>query len=138
MKTANEILTDMYLLLRDTDVVAAIDGQLYRGGTRPKDSCAEDLVVMFTTADAEQVQKGVVTLNLFVPFITWGDGAMMENIARCEFLEGYMADSIVSLTTARSDYKFHLKEAVHSQRDEELKQSFIVARLEFSYFGEGH
>ena len=132
MKTGFEIQTDIYKLLSNNPLLMeGIGGKVYRQGLRPRDSQKEDLVVIFTTADAEQMQSGVVTLNLFVPYISIGaNGVMYENIARCEELE-ILLQSVCDGMAVSTDYRFTLKDAIHTQRDDELKQSFVVARLSF-------
>lgn len=135
MKTGHQIQTDVYNLLRGSSFVEGLSGGLYRQGTRPRDSRLEDCIVIFTTADAEQVQEGVVTLNVYVPDIyPYTNGLPVENIARCEELEGLLQEWVDSLTAGVSDYLFKLKSAIHTQRDEDIHQSFVVARLSFRLF----
>lgn len=134
-KTGHQIQTDIYNLLKASELVASLSGGIYRGGLRPRDSQLEDLLVIFTTADAEQVQEGVVTINIFVPDIyPFGVGVPTEDIARCEELEGMLNDQVNAMTAEVSDYLFRLRDAVHTQRDEEIHQSFVVARISFKLF----
>lgn len=122
-------------MLRDCELVSSLSGGIYRAGLRPRDSQVEDLVVVFTAADGEQVQEGVVTLNVFVPAIgPFENGVMVEDGARCEVVERMMQDQVEQMTCAASNYKFKLKNAVHTQWDDKLKQSFVVARLSFKLF----
>lgn len=133
-RTGQQIITDMIGLLRQTDLPSVIGGKVYRAGTRPRDSRAEDLVVIFTTADAEQFQQGVVTLNIYVPDMpNSANGVSLEDSARCAELEAACFLAIESLRANKSDYLFSLKEAIHTQRDTEIGQSFVVARLRFKY-----
>lgn len=133
------MVTDVIALLRNTDLItdkdSKIGGKIYRAGTRPKDSTAEDCVVIFTTADAEQFQSGVVTLNIYVPDLQIGsDGVRVVDSARCEALEALAQASVDSITAAASNYKFKLRDAIHTQRDEDINQSFVVVRLGFKYY----
>lgn len=124
----------MFGLIQGTSIPSIINGKVYREGTRPRDSKVEDLVIIFTTADAEQFQKGVITLNLFVPFIpNANNGVMLENSLRCEQLEVALQTAIKSITTSKSNYRFYLREAIHTRRDDELLQSFVVAKIGFDY-----
>lgn len=135
MKTGQQMVTDVIALLRGTDLVAQISGEVYREGTRPKDSTAEDCVVIFTTADAEQFQNGVITLNIYVPDLMIGNnGVRLVNSARCEEIESMAQTAYEELTAAVSDYKFKLRDAIHTQRDEDINQSFVVVRLGFRYY----
>lgn len=134
-KTGHQIETDVYNMLKGTALAAAISGGIYRGGTRPRDSVKEDLVVVFTTADGAQVQNGVVTLNVFIPDVyPFENGVPVEDIARCEVVEGLVQAQVDAMTAAVSDYKFELKNAVHTQRDDAIRQSFVVAKLSFKLY----
>lgn len=133
MKTGHEIESDIYGFLKGSALKAALNGGLYRKGTRPRDSQMEDLMVIFTSSDADQVQSGVVTLNAYIPDIyPSGNGVPVEDIARCEAVERLMCDEITGWRTGMSKYKFKLDSAVHTQRDEEIHQSFVVARIRFN------
>lgn len=136
MKTGHQIQTDIYGMLKGSTLVASLSGGLYRQGMRPPDSRLEDCVVIFTTADAEQVQEGVVTLNVYVPDIyPYENGVPVEDIARCEVIEGLVQQWVETRTAGVSGgYLFNLTSAVHTQRDEEIHQSFVVARLRFRYY----
>lgn len=135
MKTGQQIVTDMIALLRGTELPNEIGGDIYRAGTRPKDSTAEDCVVIFTTADADQFQEGVITLNIYVPdIITDNDGVHLVDSGRCEEVEDSARKAVKSLVASKSNYKFKLRDAIHTQRDEEINQSFVVVRLGFKYY----
>lgn len=134
-RTGQQIIGDIMGLIRGTNVPSIISGGVYREGTRPRDSQKEDLVVVFTTSDAEQFQHGVATINIFVPFIPNSlNGVMLENSARCEQLEIALQAAIKSLDASKSNYRFRLRETIHTNRDDELHQSFVVAKIGFYYF----
>lgn len=134
MKTGHQIETDIYGFLSESTLVASLSGSLYRKGSRPPDSKLEDCIVIFTTADAEQVQSGTVTINVYVPDIYPYNGVPTENIARCEEIEGLLQAWVDSMTAEVSGYIFKLKKAIHTQREEQIHQSFVVARLDFRLF----
>ena len=135
MKTGHQIQTDVYNLLKGSAFVAGLSGGLYRQGLRPRNSKLEDCIVIFTTADAEQVQEGVVTLNVYVPDIyPYDNGTPVEDVARCEAVEADLQSWVNAQTAGVSDYLFRLKGAVHTQRDDEIHQSFVVARITFKLF----
>lgn len=133
--TGQKIVSDVIALLRDTPIAEAIGGNIYRGGLRPRDSKAEDLVVIFTDADAGQFQDGTVTLNIYVPDIRNGsNGVLVSDEGRCEVLETLAQESLDLLTVARCNYWFRLRDAIHTRHDDEIDQSFIVARIGFRHF----
>jgi hypothetical protein len=131
MKTGHQVQTDVFSMLKGSALVGGLSGGLYRQGLRPRDSKVEDCIVIFTTADAEQVQEGVVTINVYVPDIyPYANSVPVENVQRCEAIEGLLQEWVEE-HAATTDYYFSLKSAVHTQRDEEIHQSFVVARLSF-------
>lgn len=142
MKTGKEIESDVLALLRlsyivtgkgtGTSRVPGIGGGVYRATNRPRDSKAEDLTVRFTTATARQVQEGVVTLNIYVPdIINRPNGVTAEDGARCQQLERLAQDTVDWLTADKSDYLFSLERAIHTDRDTDISQSFVVVPLRF-------
>jgi len=140
-KTGKEIEGDILALLRNSYIVAGrgtasgIGGGVYRDGLRPRDSVAEDMVVIFTTADAEQFQQGVVTVNIYVPdLLNRINGVTAENGARCEEIERLAQDTVDWLKADKSEYLFSLERAIHTTRDHEISQSFIVVPLRFKRF----
>ena len=143
MKTGQQIVTDLIALLRntalvngvsETDTIEGVGGDIYRSGTRPRDSKEEDIVVIFTTGDGAQFQSGVVTLNIFVPYIACGsDGVLYEDSERCEQIESLAQTTVNGLTANLSDYKFRLRDTIHTQQDDEINQSFVVVRLSFQH-----
>lgn len=134
MLTGQQIVTDIIALLRETTLPDFIGGEIYREGNRPRNSSAEDLVVIFTAADAEQFQSGVVTLNIYVPDLPTGDnGVNLVNSARCEEIEAAARDAVLSLKASRSNYLFRLRDAIHTERDQDTDQSFVVVRLGFKH-----
>lgn len=135
MKTGTQIQTDIYGFLKGSTLIGSLSGGLYRHGLRPRDSQSEDCTVIFTTADAKQIQEGVVTINIFVPDIfPYPTGVPVVNIARCEEIEGLLQEWVDDMTAERSSYLFELKDAIHTQHDDSINQAFVVARLSFRYF----
>ena len=47
-KTASEIVGDIIALIQDSELAASVSGEIYREGSRPRDSRAEDISVIFT------------------------------------------------------------------------------------------
>ncbi len=134
MKTGQQIVTDLIALLRGSTLASGVNGAVYRSGTRPRDSRAEDVVVIFTAGDGAQFQSGVVTLNIFVPYIPVGnDGVLYEDSERCEEIEALAQSTVDDLTADRSNYRFRLRDTIHTQQDDEINQSFVVVRLSFQH-----
>lgn len=133
--TGYQIADDIIRLLKGTPVASEAKGGIYHGGQRPRDSQKEDIVVIYTTADAAQFQKGVVTVNVYVPDIRNSHrGVLVTDVRRCGELEAALRSSVDSLTADKSGYLFSLREAVHTQRDDNIQQSFVVAHIGFKHY----
>lgn len=142
-KTGKEIEGDVFRLLRSSYIVTGKDdvegicGSVYRSGQRSLDAVTEDMVVIFTTATSTQFQEGVVTLNIYVPDIyPKNNGIPRENGARCEQIERLAQDSVDALSASQSDYLFSIESSrvIHTVRDEQIHQSYVVVPLAFKYF----
>jgi hypothetical protein len=138
-KTGTQIQGDIITLLQGSDLASAVSGQVYRAtpesSNRPRDSKAEDILVVFTTGIPDQIQVGIVTLNIYVPDIGTADnGVLVENSRRCEELEIMAAEWVETLTAERSDYKFTLQQTIYTEAEPEINQHFIVVKLKYELF----
>jgi hypothetical protein len=98
-KTSKQIQGDVYRLLQDSVLSGMISGEVYRSGYRPRDSNREDAVVIFTTGLPDEVQTGVVTVNIYVPDTDlYGNGVLVEDGQRTEEIERLANDWVNSLT----------------------------------------
>lgn len=130
-KTEIEIQTDVYKLLQNSSLKGVVNGKVYQNGLRPRDSKTEDVVVIFTTGLAGQVQTGVVTIHVFVPQISNVlNGVLQPNLTRVNELEKD-AQAFVNSLTSVSEYKFTLWKTIASIQDDDLKQTIIVIQLKF-------
>jgi hypothetical protein len=137
IKTGKQIQSDIIDLLRDSNLANAVNGKIYRFGYRPRDSKAEDIIVVFTTGIPDQIQTGIITLNIYVPDIedeNTNNGVMYENGRRCEALEIAATEWAESLTTGRTDYKFTLQQTVYTEEEPEINQHFVAVKLKYELF----
>ena len=112
-----------------------ITGGVYRNGYRPRDSKMEDIVVSFTAGLTDEVQTGVVTINIFVPDIDpYDNGVWVENGQRIEQLELAAAKWVEGLTAAKSNYLFSLRQTIFSAEEPVINQHFVVVRLGYKYY----
>ena len=136
-KTSRQIQGDVRRLLLDSTLYRELSGEVYREGTRPRDSRLEDAVVTFTTGLPGEIQTGVVTVCIYVPDISpRADGTWVEDGARVEQVERMAAAWADSLTAAASGYLFELRQTIHTVAVEELRQHMTVVRLGYSYYGD--
>ncbi|EJW95953.1 hypothetical protein EVA_15939 [gut metagenome] len=133
--TAKQVQGDVYRMLRDSSLRKAITGGIYREGMRPRGSQTEDAIVIFSSGLAEEVQSGVVTIQLYSPDIApWGNGVWVEDAARTEQLEQMAQQWVDSLTAQKSCYLFRLQQTIYTETDDEIHQHFVVVKLAYRYF----
>ena len=132
MKTGKQIQSDIISLLKGSELANAVNGTVYRFGYRPRNSQAEDIIVIFTIGSAEQIQTGIVTVNIYVPDIDNVDnGVLLENGRRCEELEVAACNWVESLTADKSDYQFTLHQTIYTESEPEINQHFVVVKLKY-------
>lgn len=135
-KTGKQIQGDIYRLFKGSTLYTMISGDVYRNGYRPRDSRLEDAVVIFTAGLPDQIQTGVVTVNIFVPDIDpYDNGVFVEDGQRTEELERLAQAWVDSLTAAVSCYKFKLMQTIYTEEEADINQHFIVVKLGYEYFG---
>ncbi len=136
-KTAKQVQTDVYRLLRQSPVRSMISGEVYRHGMRPRDSRKEDAVVIFTAGLPGEIQTGVVTINIFVPDIDpYDNGVLVEDGERAAQLEALAQAWVDSLRCGLSNYRFRLQQTIYTEAEPDIKQHFVVVKLAYQYFGE--
>lgn len=136
-KTGKQVQGDIYRLFKDSTLYAMISGDVYRNGMRPRDSRLEDAVVTFTAGIPDQVQTGVVTVNIFVPDIDpFDNGVLVEDGERTEQLERLAQEWTDSLTAEASCYMFRLMQTIYTEEEGDIHQHFIVVKLAYRYFGD--
>lgn len=136
-KTGKQVQGDIYQLLKDSTLYTMISGDVYRNGYRPRDSRLEDAVVIFTAGLPDQIQTGVVTVNIYVPDIDpYENGVFVEDGERTEELERLAQAWVDSLSAEVSCYKFKLQQTIYTEEEAEINQHFVVVKLGYRYFGD--
>lgn len=134
MLTAHKVQTDIKALLAGSELCVELSGEVYRQGYRPRDSRLEDIVVTFVAGTPAQVERGAVTLNIFVPDITpYDNGVYVEDGSRTSHIEELADRWVKSLTATRTNYKFNLLRTISTDNDEAIHQHFVVVQLEYQY-----
>lgn len=135
--TSKKVQRDVRDLLLESELAKAIDGGVYHAGTRPRDSRAEDAVVIFTGGVPDQIDEGVVTLNVYVPdILPYGEdnGVQVEDLQRVEEIEELAREFVRSLSAGRSCYRFRLLQTIHSVAEPSINQHFVVVKLAYRYY----
>lgn len=136
MKTASQIQGDIYNLLRaDTALCSMISGNVYREGYRPRDSRQEDIIVIFTTGEVGEIERGVITINIYVPDIDpYSNGVFVQDGKRTAEIEQAAAQWVQNLTADRTNYKFRLQQTIYTESEPDIHQHFVVISLRYDYY----
>lgn len=113
-----------------------VNGGVYRGGLRPRDSQAEDIIVSFLTGKDYDVQTGFVNIAIYVPDIRpWDNGVWVENMARTAELEMIAAEWVAALTAGVTPgYKISAAQTITTEDDADINQHFVLIRLYYDYY----
>lgn len=132
-KTAKDIQTDFYTLLKDSDLAAMVNGIVYRDGFRPRDSKKEDIVIIYSAGEDDgEIQSGIVTLNIYVPdILPYKNGTMVENAARTAKIERAAQEWYESIRGVMPEYIFRLYNTIHTTADEDINQHFVVVQVKY-------
>lgn len=134
-RTGKQIQGDIYRLLKNSTLSEALTGEVYRNGYRPRDSRLEDVIVTFTAGLADEIETGVVTINIYVPDIDpYDNGVWVEDGARTEEVEQMAQAWVDDLTADRSNYLFSLKQTITTVEEAETREHFVVIKLGYRYF----
>lgn len=136
MKTASQIQGDIYNLLRaDAALCSMIPGNVYREGYRPRDSRQEDIIVIFTTGEVGEIERGVITINIYVPDIDpYSNGVFVQDGKRTAEIEQAAAQWVQNLTADRTNYKFRLQQTIYTESEPDIHQHFVVVSLRYDYY----
>lgn len=135
-KTGKEIEQDIYTMVRKSRIATAINGDVYRGGMRPRDSKLEDAIVRFTAGLPDEIETGVVTINIYVPNVDPYDNGVWVESPRTTVLSAVANEWVKSLKAANSNYLFHLRETIHTVEEPIINQHFVVVKLGYRYYDE--
>lgn len=134
-KAAKQVQTDIIALLRGSELAAEISGEVYRNGLRPRDSRLEDAVVIFTTGLPDEIETGVVTVNIYVPDIDpYENGVLVEDGERTEKLEILAQGWVDSLLGSGTNYVFELRQTIYTEAEPDIKQHFVVVKLGYRLY----
>lgn len=138
-KTSKQVQGDIYRLLRNSVLHTQLSGEVYREGMRPRDSRKEDAVVIFTTGIPDEIETGVVTVNIYVPDIDpYENGVLVEDGERTETLEILAQGWVDSLLGSGTNYVFELRQTIYTEAEPDIKQHFVVVKLGYRLYEEAN
>ena len=134
VKTEIEVERDFYSFIRNGSLGNAIRGEVYRPDMRPANANTEDLIVKFLAGLDEQIQTGVVILNIYVPDAKNTDGRMVRDAARIGVLQAAIRDFVDK--NDDTEYWMETDGTPTSMKNEEIGQWCVTARIHFRRISE--
>jgi hypothetical protein len=128
-KTGGNIETDIYNLLSSGLKTICSTGNVYKSEGRGKNATTEDAVVIFMGGLDDQVQEGIVTVNIFINDIDNGTGTKVKDAGTCRSVESSLLSLIDSATT--TEYELTRKSIIQTFAVEEIDQHFVNAKIQF-------
>lgn len=129
-KTEKRIERDFFEFVSNSELAKNISGMVYRKGMRPVGSDKEDIVVKFLSGIDEQIQSGIIVLNIYVPDTTIrSTGAKVEDIKRVEELEE-LALSFIEENDS-TEYELSKDGTPKSLEAEGIEQHFIQVKIKY-------
>jgi hypothetical protein len=117
--------------LRTSALAAAIDGKFYMDA-RPVNSNLVDVVVTALPITNEQLQAGVLTVNIFVPKIPVSVNSIVNQVPDHLKLRtvASVASSVLSEHWSSSGYHFSIQQQLEGE-DDEANVDVIMFRIDF-------
>lgn len=130
VKTEQQIERDFYSFIKDSPLGKAVKGGVYRSDMRPDNAHTEDLVVKFLAGLDEQVQSGVVIVNVYVPDVHYQKTARkVSDKARIGELQA-LIQSFVN-DNANTEYRMQTDVSPTTMAVEDVEQHVVYARIRF-------
>ena len=134
IKTEIEVERDFYSFIKNGSLGNTIKGSVYRPDMRPANAKTEDLIVKFLAGLDEQIQTGVVILNIYVPDTKNSDGRMVRDAARIGVLQAAIRDFVDK--NDETEYWMETDGTPTSMKNEEIGQWCVTARIHFRRISE--
>lgn len=132
--TDRNVQSAFYTLVASSSLAAAVNGGVYREGTRPRSSSLEDITIAVEQGEGAQVQSGRVVIRTYVPDIDpYGTGQLVEDVARVEAL-GDVARQWASALSVVDNYLIRASHTITTASDDDARQHIIVVDLDYRYY----
>ena len=128
-KTEQQIERDLYAMIKASSLGTSIRGSVYRSEMRAADATTEDVIVKFLAGVDEQIQQGVVVINIYVPDIRY-DGRLVPDKSRIGELQQLVIDFIEQCDSV--EYWIVPDSTPYTASVEGVDQHVIISRIKFS------
>ena len=131
-KSGDDIIDDLFPIIRDSGLMSIVNGKLYKDGTmRPLNSNKEDVIMTFKTGLDGQFQDGAVVINIYVPDIDINAGGKSKNSPRTTEI----SKACYEIFDKKSfgNYLFWYGNMVNTFREDAIDQHFVSIDLRFRH-----
>lgn len=112
----------------------AVSGGIYKL-SRPLNSAKEDIVVNSITLNADQLQEGVLNVNIHVPNLTLEIGGVTDNsqpnFSRLKALTDTVVGILIDQWADDGSYNFSVQQPGNPIAEPDINQHYSNIRIEF-------
>jgi hypothetical protein len=131
MKTINELLTDMYTVVKASPI-NALSGEVYKNNARTPQSELEDCVIrILHGVTGKHTQTHALTISLFYKAHVAGN-VITEDSARGQVLHKLLLDICVPLQSLQGYYFALDSREIYSEQVGDFPQYYVILRINFS------
>lgn len=134
-RTGQQVEDDVFAILRNSSLASEIRGTVYHRELRPRESQAEDAVVIFVAGlPGDDIETGTVLIQIFVQDEdAYGTGQLVPATERLTELEQFAAQWVEKLKKMQTEtgYQFSLADTIHTAEFAEKNQHFVAIRLKY-------
>ena len=130
LKTEQDIERDFFKMLNESELAEQIHGKVYRSEMRPYNSKDEDCVITFISGLDEQVQTGVVSIDVYVPDTHTVDGRSVADKPRIGELQTLLLKFVHD--NSSTEYDMSSETSPRTVFNEDIQQHFIYYRVKFN------
>ncbi len=131
LKTQAEVERDFARFMEEGPVGRAIEGRVYRMGTRPDGAAGEDCVVKMIAGEDSLLQTGVVACDIYVADVPApGVRGLAPDLRRIAELQRAVMDFIDGWE-CEDGYQIRTDGSMTVERAEGVAQHYVYARLRF-------
>lgn len=129
MRTTNEILTDIYRIIKDSPI-DALNGGIYKQ-TRPTDSKLQDCVISLITGNTAKFLQGAgLYVKLFYPDIN-SNNTYSEDLVIGSQMQNLLFDlSNTLLKTPGYSFQIQTRE-IYSEAVEQINEHYAILKINF-------
>lgn len=104
--------------------------ELYKAGNRVVNPNVECMTVGLLTGTANQIQEGIININVFVPDVLSADGRMYCNSTRCAEIEEMLND-IDDKLSADGEFTYELDSIIQTIKNPTANEHYVNVSLRY-------